>query len=112
MSVNGIGGLGPTFAPAGPEQARESEQGAEGAAFQLDQGTGRGADSVFVGGREAGPTIPAEAPSGTDPEAWALLTDEERQFLSAQEMSGPVTYGRGAIDSALAALGSRLDVRG
>jgi hypothetical protein len=61
-----------------------------------------------------GATLPAEAPPGTDPELWSVLTTEERTFLARSATMGPLTYGRGAAPSAAAppaARGARLDVR-
>jgi hypothetical protein len=37
--------------------------------------------------------IPVEAPPGTDPELWRLLTSEERRFFSKLHETGPLTYG-------------------
>lgn len=58
-------------------------------------------------------TLPAEAPAGTDPELWSVLTSEERSFYARTHALGPLTYGpgevRGAQDSM--ARGGRLDLR-
>jgi hypothetical protein len=59
-------------------------------------------------------TVPAEAPAGTDPTLWSVLTAEERNFFSKSAALGPLTYGR--IKSVSnptppAARGVRLDVR-
>jgi hypothetical protein len=37
--------------------------------------------------------IPLQAPPGTDPELWSLLTAEERRFFSKLHETGPLTYG-------------------
>lgn len=61
------------------------------------------------------PAVPAEAPSGTDPELWSVLTTEERTFFAKTASMGPLTYGR--IKAAIAPAappaprGVRLDVR-
>ncbi|MBV9881306.1 MAG: hypothetical protein JO180_12455 [Gemmatirosa sp.] len=71
-------------------------------------------------------SLPAEAPAGTDPALWSVLTTEERAFFAKAAASGPLTYGRAAAginganamaqnagNSAYAGLrGGRLDVRG
>lgn len=69
-------------------------------------------------------SLPAEAPAGTDPELWSVLTSEERTFFAKSTASGPLTYGRiaagvqalqgGSAANAFgaAARGGRLDVRG
>ncbi|HEY0776460.1 MAG TPA: hypothetical protein VGD56_00715, partial [Gemmatirosa sp.] len=69
-------------------------------------------------------SLPAEAPAGTDPELWGVLTGEERAFFAKSSASGPLTYGRVAAGvQALqgnaaaanafgaAARGGRLDVK-
>jgi translation initiation factor IF-2 len=70
-----------------------------------------------------GPTNarPAEAPPGTDPELWSVLTGEERAYFAKAATMGPLTYGRiaagvsalngGMQQAAPAARGVRLDVR-
>ena len=65
--------------------------------------------------------LPAEAPAGTDPELWGVLTSEERAYFAKAATMGPLTYGRVAshlntlngIQQAAppAARGGRLDVR-
>jgi hypothetical protein len=54
-----------------------------------------------------------EAPPGTDPELWSVLTGEERRFFAQARAMGPVTYGKGNLGMAELALqrGVRLDVR-
>src|SRR5689334_11798963 len=37
-------------------------------------------------------SLPAEAPAGTDPELWGVLTSEERAFFAKAAASGPLTY--------------------
>lgn len=67
--------------------------------------------------------LPAEAPQGTDPELWSVLTGEERAFFAKAAQSGPLTYSRISAgvralqgnpvpQGAPALLGARLDVRG
>lgn len=58
--------------------------------------------------------VPAEAPAGTDPSLWSVLTTEERNFFAKTAALGPLTYSR--IKSVShpappAARGVRLDVR-
>lgn len=58
--------------------------------------------------------VPAEAPAGTDPTLWSVLTADERNFFAKTAALGPLTYGR--IKAATnpqppAARGVRLDVR-
>ena len=68
----------------------------------------------IAGAGAAQHTVPAEAPPGTDPTLWSVLTTEERNFFAKSASSGPLTYGR--IKAATnptppAARGVRLDVR-
>lgn len=37
--------------------------------------------------------VPLEAPPGTDPALWSVLTTEERRFFSRIQAVGPLTYG-------------------
>jgi hypothetical protein len=62
--------------------------------------------------------LPAEAPAGTDPALWSVLTTEERTFFAKASAMGPLTYGRvaagmsnPAAQAAPAVRGGRLDVR-
>ena len=58
--------------------------------------------------------VPAEAPAGTDPTLWSVLTADERNFFAKTAALGPLTYGRiKAVSHPAppAARGVRLDVR-
>jgi hypothetical protein len=61
--------------------------------------------------------LPAEAPAGTDPALWSILTHEERVFFSRTHDTGPLTYSKMMLPSqppslnVPAALGRRVDVR-
>ena len=58
--------------------------------------------------------VPAEAPAGTDPSLWSVLTVDERNFFAKTAALGPLTYGRikaTATAAPPAARGVRLDVR-
>lgn len=59
-------------------------------------------------------TLPAEAPAGTDPELWSVLTADERAFFAKVGAMGPLTYGHlitAQTTSTPVARGGRLDVR-
>lgn len=59
-------------------------------------------------------TVPPEAPAGTDPALWSVLTSEERNFFAKTAALGPLTYSRIKSVSHPApptARGVRLDVR-
>lgn len=55
----------------------------------------------------------SEAPPGTDPVLWSVLTTEERAFFAKAQAIGPLTYGPRARagDRAAPAHGGRIDVR-
>lgn len=58
----------------------------------------------------------AQAPEGTDPALWSVLTGEERAFFSRVVTSGPLTYSRMAAATTKAAAmpsirGGRIDFR-
>lgn len=58
--------------------------------------------------------VPAEAPPGTDPTLWSVLTSEERNFFAKTAALGPLTYSRiKDVTNPVppAARGIRLDVR-
>jgi hypothetical protein len=60
--------------------------------------------------------LPAEAPAGTDPALWSILSSEERGFFAKSQAMGPLTYGRRMaerMEPAMPAVrGGRLDIRG
>ena len=62
------------------------------------------------------PTLPADAPAGTDPKLWSILTSEERGFFAKSQAMGPLTYGRVMAarpqPDMPAVRGGRLDIRG
>lgn len=59
--------------------------------------------------------VPTQAPAGTDPELWSVLSAEERVFFAKLGAMGPLTYGRVLSQaqqaSVPAARGGRLDVK-
>lgn len=59
-------------------------------------------------------SVPLEAPAGTDPALWEMLTTEERTFFSKTAALGPLTYGKlksATLPTPPAMRGGRLDVR-
>lgn len=126
MSINGI--TNPLLANLGaigrPEVARPATDRAN------PYGTPAGATNANTGANAARPAlkaqtpiagqgvaqsaVPAEAPAGTDPTLWSVLTADERNFFAKTAALGPLTYSR--IKAATnpqppAARGVRLDVR-
>jgi len=65
------------------------------------------ADTAMAGG------LPIEAPPGTDPDLWSVLTADERRYFARARTLGPVVYTPGKLGLAEIGLqrGGRLDVR-
>ena len=65
--------------------------------------------------KQAPSAVPTEAPAGTDPALWSVLSTEERSFFAKSGAMGPLTYGRAFTDMKSAQLpanrGGRLDVK-
>lgn len=55
--------------------------------------------------------VPAEAPPGTDPVLWSVLTSEERSFFARARSMGQLTYGPGTRLAGGLPTGGRIDVR-
>lgn len=109
MSIHGINpGYGSQgFAP-GPVRPRGVEDTAP-------ETVRRPEEDAAAAQAAAAPTdaVPAEAPQGTDPALWSVLTSEERAFFARARAMGPLTYGRGASNDQVPGvrLGGRIDVR-
>jgi hypothetical protein len=60
-------------------------------------------------------SVPSEAPAGTDPALWSVLSGEERAFFAKAGAMGPLTYGRAFTEMKSAQMpanrGGRLDVK-
>ncbi|MBI2406728.1 MAG: hypothetical protein HYV19_00305 [Gemmatimonadetes bacterium] len=60
--------------------------------------------------------MPVEAPPGTDPELWSILTADERAFFANSATRGPLTYLKvmspQRAPTPPVVRGGRLDVRG
>jgi hypothetical protein len=123
MSINGIsnpllGSLGPMGRPdvARPQTDRAGSMG-------TPAGAPAGASvarptlptqTPIAGQGGAHSAVPMEAPAGTDPVLWGVLTTEERTFFAKTAALGPLTYGRVKAVTHPApptARGVRLDVR-
>ncbi len=126
MSINGITNspLLPNLGATRAEQARTQNAGQTGldrAGVATQQArTAANANALkpqtpIAGQGAAQSVVPAEAPAGTDPSFWSVLTTEERNFFAKTANLGPLTYGRfkAATDPQTppAARGVRLDVR-
>jgi hypothetical protein len=65
--------------------------------------------------RAAAHPLSAQAPEGTDPNLWSVLTSDERAFFARTVTSGPLTYSRIMSANKAPAMpairGGRLDLR-
>jgi len=109
---------------AAREQAQLQRPDAHGAVAPQAQRatTSAAATTAATAASQAKPAAPsmaltAQAPEGTDPALWSVLTSDERAFFSRVVTSGPLTYSRMAAASANrtatmpAIRGGRIDFR-
>lgn len=122
MSINGINTtpLLPNLGATRTDAARTQNGGNAGVASQQGLAQARTANALkpqtpIAGQGAAQSVVPAEAPPGTDPSFWSVLTTEERNFFAKTASLGPLTYSRfkeaTAAQTPPAARGVRLDVR-
>ncbi len=114
MSINGLTNSPSSFLTTRPEPtgSRGLTNDAPTQAPQSARGT------IAPASTNAKAAQQAQAPAGTDPELWSILTTEERNFFSKTVSSGPLTYSRmmlakngASAAPAPAARGVRVDVR-
>ena len=124
MSINGVQNplLGSLGTVARPGTARPGQAGT-GHPAGIHPGARPAAPAAPAALKPQAPltataaTLPAEAPPGTDPALWSVLTSEERAYFAKATATGPLTYGRVAAginpqaNAAPAVRGGRLDVR-
>jgi len=119
MSLNGIS-QNPLLSPLGrPAQPQGGAQGAiNGTRPSPERASALPERAPAAAARPsiaATPSpVPAEAPAGTDPALWSVLTTEERTFFARTASLGPLTYGKiksATMPAPPAARGGRLDVR-
>ena len=112
MNLNGIGGTAaPFLRPQEKPRATTVEQERAATAAAAPQRTRIPASGLLA--PKPGVAV-LEAPAGTDPELWKVLTAEERSFFARMSSGGPLTYGRQAMAAGPQApmvRGGRLDVR-
>lgn len=110
MSIQGIN---PGMAGAGLPGLTRPRVGEEPVAQQPNPSAAQPA-AIATESLQQRDVVPAEAPAGTDPALWNVLTPEERSFFTRARSLGPLTYGPGAPRQAEiphALQGGRLDVR-
>lgn len=107
MSINGINGvaLPPSIrpGPAGDAEREKSSQAIQTPTSNSPAAANSGAASV----------LPAEAPAGTDPALWSVLTAEERSFFAKASSIGLLTYSprRSANAGTATIRGGRIDLK-
>jgi hypothetical protein len=129
MSVNGINNtpLLPNLGPLSRPESTRTQNGAQQGADRAQQATTNARalqnasqnpalkpQTPIAGQSTAQSTVPAEAPAGTDPTLWSVLTNDERNFFAKSAALGPLTYSRiKAVTNPAppTARGIRLDVR-
>lgn len=114
MSIQSLGGLyGPAVIPNRPSQQGAPRETVEQGRVNVPASRESGRETEVGRVASSAGELPVEAPPGTDPELWSVLTGEERRFFAQARAMGPVTYGRGNLGLAELALqrGGRLDVR-
>ncbi len=121
MSLNGINNnpllssLGPLVRPGAAQTVNPGSANATRPAPERAYGIGERAPATARPTIASAPSaVPTEAPAGTDPALWNVLTTEERAFFSKSAALGPLTYGKiknATLPAPPAMRGGRLDVR-
>ena len=109
--------LGPVYGPPGL-RPRQPEAETAGGAVGNRSPESTGLRSVPRRSEQATDTaplqgLPAEAPPGTDPDLWSVLTAEERRYFARAQAMGPLTYSPGRFGMAELGLqrGGRVDIK-
>ena len=93
MNLNGIGTLPGMIRPTHPEPRTRVESGANGQTIAPPASAGVRQSREIAPAVDINQTLPVEAPPGTDPELWSVLSSEERTFFAKVGSMGPLTYG-------------------
>jgi hypothetical protein len=114
MSLNGVGGIPATILrPQEPARQRVEQERTPAAAPTQAQTVAKPQTTGLLAPRQE--ALSAEAPAGTDPELWQVLTPQERAHFAKMTAMGPLTYGAATRSTAPGETplgrGGRLDVR-
>lgn len=93
MNLNGIGTLPGMIRPSHPEPRPRVENGQSGHAVPATVPAVQRPIREISPAADLNQTLPVEAPPGTDPELWSVLSTEERTFFARVGSMGPLTYG-------------------
>lgn len=96
MSINGVRGPYGTIRPGVPTPARPDAPSTQqtGSAGSAQRAVAPAAVPQGKGAAAATQSVPVQAPQGTDPELWSVLTQDERTYFAKLGAMGPLTYGR------------------
>jgi hypothetical protein len=119
MNVNGLPSSLQTLLAAREQQAmhRPDAAGTTGTAATQAQRAATPAVAAKPAAAHVQGALGPQAPEGTDPALWSVLTGDERAFFSRVVTSGPLTYSKMAAasagrSSAMPAIrGGRIDIR-
>lgn len=125
MSVNGINHSAPLVSPAAvgrtdvnrnaPRDQAGMARSADGRVRSESVSTLKSQQPLTGAAAPTQAAVPPEAPAGTDPTLWSVLTTEERNFFAKTAALGPLTYSRikaaSTSNTAPPSRGVRLDVR-
>ena len=111
MPIQGINSYTmPAVLPSTPRAPSTQEHDTD-ASRELGASRSAVSPPAEVAGRMGG-VVPMEAPPGTDPMLWSVLTTEERGYFSRAKAMGQVTYGPGSrSQGAGVPRGGRVDLR-
>lgn len=119
MNVNGIPSSLQSLLAARDAQVQRPETHGTGATQAQRAATPAPATTTAAQAKPAAAattTLSAQAPEGTDPALWSVLTSDERAFFARVVTSGPLTYSKMAAANAQRAAmpairGGRIDFR-
>ncbi len=117
MNVNGIPSSLQSLLSAREQVQKPEAHGPAATQAQRTTTAGSATAAAVQAKPAANAALTAQAPEGTDPALWSVLTSDERAFFSRVVTSGPLTYSKMAAASASrsaampAIRGGRIDFR-
>ncbi|MFI5309600.1 MAG: hypothetical protein ACHQQ3_00085 [Gemmatimonadales bacterium] len=119
MSITGISSTIRDVIAQRPDQsaAREPDQQQPASAAWRRPVSPKPVAANATAARQVRAALEPQAPEGTDPALWSILTHEERSFFANRASSGPLTYTKVMMPdyartaAAPAMRGGRVDIR-